>query len=325
MLLRPSRQTYAMGLRVLKAGWWNHTHGFELAGPPRALFSSRETAAACKRSFAWRDDAWNFVCSNSDQGLFTRASEPITRHMATRIPVRSVRSAPLKATAHCRYIYAMRLPAGAFQTPETHGASLLEEPSNVTLRHTVLHLWGPSKPWTLLTEARLHTSNDARLCRKWYEHLSSPALSRRSTPCLRFQRERAASLRERESRLRVCEGWLASHPTFARKIPHGSRLGRAPANSSLELSGLDCFSVSEAHRKRWESPCRGNAQDVFSIERGSWLAQAAHRAARAVAAVAGRRAEVRRDRRPGPWQAQGRRNGGRASKSDQRMEGRRAS
>lgn len=76
LLLRPDVRTHALGERVLARGTFNTTHGFDLAGQPRALLRAALPDHATWRKRYWashmvRDDTWDFVGSNADQGLFS--------------------------------------------------------------------------------------------------------------------------------------------------------------------------------------------------------------------------------------------------------------
>ena len=69
LLLKPSAAAYDLGLRALSSMRFNATHGFDLAGRPRALLP-----AAALKDFPWTrlvvQDTWDVVTGNGDQGLF---------------------------------------------------------------------------------------------------------------------------------------------------------------------------------------------------------------------------------------------------------------
>lgn len=79
LLIKPSESAYDFGVGVLRRRRFNVSHGFDLAGPPRqqmhAGMVSRWARGRMKRAYLashmLRDNTWDFVGANSDQGLFS--------------------------------------------------------------------------------------------------------------------------------------------------------------------------------------------------------------------------------------------------------------
>ena len=123
LLLKPRATTYARGLDILRRGRFNTTHGFDLAGPPQSLLLASMSSAlssdhrqrvrvrrALRRFWGTRmvrDDTWDFVAANADQGLFS-------------------------------YIYLTKLHGAAFRQSRHYRRCTGSR---------LWHFWGGSKPW----------------------------------------------------------------------------------------------------------------------------------------------------------------------------------
>ena len=70
MLLKPSRSTYRIGLRALLSARFSPTRGWDDAGTPRELLPE-QMLRNYRHTRLVRDNTWDVVCGNADQGLFT--------------------------------------------------------------------------------------------------------------------------------------------------------------------------------------------------------------------------------------------------------------
>ena len=74
-LVKPSRRTFHLGLDVLRSRHWTPKGGFEAAGSPREVCRRQRVGRGylrqCKKTRFWRDDTWDVVAGNADQGLLT--------------------------------------------------------------------------------------------------------------------------------------------------------------------------------------------------------------------------------------------------------------
>ena len=80
LLLKPSRDAHALGLRALESGSFDPRLGWERVGPPRralalealpAAVAARANAAFMRtQTVMLREDTWSFVAAEGDQGLF---------------------------------------------------------------------------------------------------------------------------------------------------------------------------------------------------------------------------------------------------------------
>lgn len=79
MLIRPSTDLFAAGLRVIGRCRYNRTHGWELVGPPSTLplrFRhtdgspvEKDVADHPATTLAFKQDSWHFAGADYDQGL----------------------------------------------------------------------------------------------------------------------------------------------------------------------------------------------------------------------------------------------------------------
>lgn len=156
MVLRPSMWLFEDGLRVLQACTWNHTHGWQLVGPPDRLGIvpthpdgvevARDVMHRPKAGdpLAWTK-AWRFAFSSSDQGFFW-------------------------------YMLYVRHRLGAYFRLKAN-------------RHRVLHWWGTTKPWRTGFNTSLENVS-SRAISKTYTYLLQSAMpaggSANATTCQRL-------------------------------------------------------------------------------------------------------------------------------------------
>ena len=69
LLLRTNRSTFALGLDTLETLRFNTSTGFNLSGAPHAVLSTADQRRYGPTVMV-RDNKWNFVGGNADQGLF---------------------------------------------------------------------------------------------------------------------------------------------------------------------------------------------------------------------------------------------------------------
>ena len=102
MLLKPSLEAYQIGLLALRSGRFSSSRGWDEAGSPQQLLPEQ-----ARSDFGYtrlvRENTWDVVCGNADQGLFTYvflarlhayrtseycpvASSGTTRGASTRVP-----------------------------------------------------------------------------------------------------------------------------------------------------------------------------------------------------------------------------------------------
>ena len=70
MLLKPSLEAYQIGLLALLSGRFSSARGWDDAGSPRQLLP-KQTLGDFGYTRLVREDTWDVVCGNADQGLFT--------------------------------------------------------------------------------------------------------------------------------------------------------------------------------------------------------------------------------------------------------------
>ena len=70
MLLKPSLEAYQIGLLALLSGRFSSARGWDNAGSPRQLLPE-QTRSDYGYTRLVRENTWDVVCGNADQGLFT--------------------------------------------------------------------------------------------------------------------------------------------------------------------------------------------------------------------------------------------------------------
>lgn len=153
MLLKPSLEAYQIGLLALRSGRFSSARGWDEAGSPHQLLP-----AQARSDFGYtrlvRENTWDVVCGNADQGLFT-------------------------------YVFLARLHA--YRTSEYCPVASKRHDSRGKCPECPVptwHFWGGDKPWWL------HYTR----CPEYFAFLSGVKKSTRCASWLHHRLERAKSL-----------------------------------------------------------------------------------------------------------------------------------
>ena len=118
MLLKPSLEAYRIGFRALLSGRFSPARGWDDAGSPRELLPE-QTLGDYGYTRLVRENTWDVVCGNADQGLFTYV------FLARLHTYRTSEYCPLASKLHDSRGKCPECPVPAW------------------------HFWGGDKPWWL--------------------------------------------------------------------------------------------------------------------------------------------------------------------------------